>query len=414
MRMARVRLQDGTGEMILKYLVEDMDRHGNVRLYVRQPGRKKIRLRAIPGTDEFLQEYRQALGKMPATETRQPLIGKTAVKSGSFHWLCAQYYASGEFRQLDPRTRRVRRLILDKLCEHDGDKPFALMEPRHIRKRRDEKAGTPEAANGLVKALRQVFNFAVEYELAERNPAKEVRYLQSNSDGHHSWSIEEVCQFERHHPVGTKARLALALLLYTGQRRSDVVGLGPAHLKDKWITLTQAKNQARKAVTLSIPVLPELQSVLDRTPCGPEAFLTTQFGRPFTSNGFGNWFRKRCDEAGLPQCTAHGLRKAGASIAAENGATERQLMAIFGWTTMKEAARYTRAARQKVLAGSAMGLLVADQKTNETVPLLPPLQRSGTVLETKPLKTNENVSGMVPRGGIEPPTRGFSVRCSTD
>ncbi len=159
--------------------------------------------------------------------------------------------------------------------------------------------------------------------------------------------------------------LALALLLFTGQRRSDVVRFGRQHVRDGWLTFTQAKNQNRKPVTLSIPVLPELQAVLDATPSTNMTFLVTQFGKPFTSNGFGNRFRKWCDEAELPHVSAHGLRKAGAVIAAENGATERQLMAIFGWTTMKEAARYRRAARQKVLAASAMPLLVSGQRENK-------------------------------------------------
>ncbi len=139
-------------------------------------------------------------------------------------------------------------------------------------------------------------------------------------------------------------------------------------------------------MTLSIPVLPELQAVIDQTPTGNLAFLVTQFGKPFTPDGFGNWFRKRCDEAGLPNCSAHGLRKAGAAIAAENGATERQLMAIFGWSTMKEAARYTKAARQKVLAASGMKLLRPDQNPNETVPLFPTQGDGGTKSLPKPLK----------------------------
>jgi len=97
--------------------------------------------------------------------------------------------------------------------------------------------------------------------------------------------------------------------------------------------------------------------MLDATLTGNLAFLVTAFGKPFTSNGLGNWFSKQCDEAGLKHCSAHGLRKAGAALTAENGAIERQLMAIFGWTTMKEASRYTRAARPKVLAASGMKLL---------------------------------------------------------
>jgi integrase len=218
---------------------------------------------------------------------------------GSFKWLCEQYYVSAEYQRLSSRTKYVRRGILDRICEKNGSKPYALMEPRHVRRMRDEMADRPEAANGFVKALRQVYAFAVEYELAQRNPARDVPYLKAKGDGFHSWTMEEVRQFEDHHPIGSKPRLALALMLYTGQRRSDIVRLGPQHIKEGWITLTQAKNRDRKPVTLSIPVLPELKAVLDATPTGNLAFLVTAFGKPFTSNGFGNWFRKQCDEAGL-------------------------------------------------------------------------------------------------------------------
>lgn len=287
-------------------------------------------------------------------------------------------------------TQKVRKRILDRICEGDGDKPYALLESRHIRLRRDTKADRPEAANGDIKALRQLFKFAVEYDLAKSNPAKEVPYLKSGSQGFHSWTPEEVAQFENCFPVGTKARLALALFLYTGQRRSDIVRLGPQHVRDGWLTFTQIKNRARNPVTLSIPVLPELQTVLDQTPTGNLSYIVTEFGKSFTSNGFGNWFRKRCDEAGLPNCSAHGLRKAGASIAAENGATERQLMAIFGWSTMKEAARYTKAARQKILAEGGMKYLVADQNMNKSVPLLASPDEGGTVSAPNSLKIRKS------------------------
>jgi integrase len=87
-----------------------------------------------------------------------------------------------------------------------------------------------------------------------------------------------------------------------------------------------------------------------------------EFGRAFTDAGFGNKFRQWCDEAGLDHCSAHGLRKAGATIAAENGASSRQLMAIFGWDSIKMAEHYSRAADQERLAESAMHLLDTEQK----------------------------------------------------
>lgn len=354
--MVAFRMKDGTGKIELRYTYEDTDRHGNVRIYVRRPGMKKVRLRKTPGTQEFLEEYHNALaGRLEPAAGERPV--RAPAGKGTLRWLCEQYYRSAEYKRLEPRTQRVRRLILDGVCKRDGDKPYALMEPRHVRKRRDEKAETPEAANGLVKALRQVFAFALENDLAQRNPAKDVPYLKSGSEGFHSWTIEEVRQFEERHPVGSKARLALALLLYTGQRRSDVVALGRQHIKDGWVTITQVKNRNRKPVTLSIPVRPELKAIIDATPSGNLTYLVTAFGKPFTANGFGNWFRERCDEAGLPHCSAHGLRKAAAARLAELGASESEIMAVTGHTTSKEIVRYTRGARQKVLAANAMARL---------------------------------------------------------
>jgi integrase len=155
-------------------------------------------------------------------------------------------------------------------------------------------------------------------------------------------------------------------LAYTGVRRSDLVLLGRQHVRQGWLKFTAQKGRNRKRVTVEIPVIPPLQRAIEFGPCGDLTFLITEQGRPFTAAGFGNWFRDRCNEAGLPQCSAHGLRKAGAALAAENGATVHELMAIFGWLTMKEAERYTQAARRKNLARNAAKLLA--RPVNETSP----------------------------------------------
>lgn len=100
-----------------------------------------------------------------------------------------------------------------------------------------------------------------------------------------------------------------------------------------------------------------LQAEIDAAPTGDLTFLVTEYGQPFSMKGFGARFRRWCDEAGLPHCTIHGLRKAGAVRAAENGATAHQLMSIFGWLTLAEAERYTKAVRQRLMAGEAMDML---------------------------------------------------------
>jgi integrase len=334
----------------LPYIREDRDRHGNWRIYVRRNGRS-IRIDAKRDTPEFLEAYQAALSGLEHT----PCGARCGAKPNTLRWLVEKYYGSLEFKQeLSDRTRYVRHGILDALVQKHGDKPFVI-KPRHVRKLRDAKADTPEAANALVKALRQLFKWAVQGEYLDSNPAKDVGYIKTGSQGFHSWTIEEVRQYEAHHPVGTRARLALALLLYTTQRRSDIVRLGQKMVHDGWLKFTQVKNAKRKPVSLEIPILPELQRIIDATtPLGKDTYLVTEFGRPFTADGFGNRFRKWCDEAKLPHCSAHGLRKAGAARLAELGASDREIMAITGHQTAKEVDRYTKGARQKRLAANAM------------------------------------------------------------
>lgn len=366
----------------LKYVVEDVDRHGNVRIYLRKGG-KKARLHAPIGTPEFLAEYRRAISDI---ESRAEGKSRPA-NQGSLRWLIERYFESAEFRRLDARTKTVRRAILDRVCLGSskpggalhGTKPYALMAPKHVRAIRDARCDAPEAANGIVKALRQVFTWAVAAGHAQVNPAREVPYLKGNPDGFHTWTIDEVERFTDRHPIGTKARLALALLLFTGVRRSDVVRLGPQMVRGDAICWTEAKGRARSPKHRELPILPELKRVLDSTPSGHLAYLVTEFGKPFTANGFGNWFRKRCNEAELPHCSAHGLRKAGATIAANNGATEHQLMAIYGWESPKQAALYTRQANRKRLAASAMHLLVPEHIEDENAPLSDGEKDGGTI-----------------------------------
>lgn len=358
-------------EIETPYLVQERNRHGNVRLYYRRKPYPRIRLYSQPGTPEFLAEYMAAANgtKIPpkeeqaAPKTRAPSLEK--YDPGSLRDICVRYMKAPEFAGLGKRTQIVRRQILDRIClavpKENPDRPAyghwpaARMEARHLRQIRDENADRPEAANGMIKALRQVFGYAIEAGLPgiKENPARDVKYLEGNEEGFHSWTIEEVEQFEKVHPLGTKAHLALAVLLYTGQRRSDVVSFGYHMVRDGWLSFTQVKGKKRKPVRLQLPILPVLDDVIAATPGVGATWITSEYGEPYTAESFGNWFRDRCVEAGVPG-RAHGLRKAAASRLAELGCSDREIMAITGHTTSKEVDRYTRAARQKVLAGRAM------------------------------------------------------------
>jgi integrase len=206
-----------------------------------------------------------------------------------------------------------------------------------------------------------------------------MRYLKNYSQGYPCWTIEDVIKFKERHPLGSTALLALGLLLYTGQRRSDVVRLGRQHIKDGWLVFTQAKNKRRSPVRLEIPIHPELQRIIDASPVGDLTFLVTKFNRPFTAAGFGNKMREWCNQAGLPHCSAHGLRKAAASRLAEYGASEHEIMAITGHRTLKEVDRYTRGARQKVLADSAMRKFAVGHSENEIDPPQSAIRSGGSI-----------------------------------
>jgi integrase len=349
-----------------KYTRAYRDRHGKLRFEYRRNGKTR-RLRGTPGTPEFQAAYDAAhVDCEMATHAEDDSI--TRAPPGTLRWLCCEYFKSTEFGELDLSTQRVRRLVLESICREPwtkcssrvfGDAPIRAMTPQALMVLRDRKLGLPEAARARLKAISRVFDWALEAQIPaiERNPARDVRYPKPNASGIHSWTVTEVGRFEAHHPIGSKARLALALLLFTGQRRSDVILFGPQHVRDGSLTFTQQKNKGRRPVTLTLPLLPVLHDIIASTTIGLTTFLVTDFGKSFSRAGFGNKFREWCDEAGLKHCTAHGLRKAGAVIAAENGATAHQLKSIFGWSTLKQAELYTRGAEQKRLAEDAMGLL---------------------------------------------------------
>jgi integrase len=365
--------------------VEDRDRHGLVRVYYRAKNKPKVRLRCTPWTPEFMAEYEAAKGLTVPTKYK-------GITSGTWRWVCVKYFAEcADYHQLDDRTKRVRRGILEGTFDEPiapdsaklfRDFPLARMSPDAVEVLRDRKLAFPEGANSRVKAIRAVFKWAVRKRgadgkmLAPHNPARDIPYLKSNNpSGFRIWTVDEVRQYEARHPVGTKARLALALLAFTGQRRSDIIRFGRQHVRDGKISFTQFKGRNRRPKRLVLPILPAMQQIMDASPCGQITFLVNDLGRPFTDAEFGNWFRDRCVEAGVPG-RAHGLRKAGATIAANNGATAHQLMAIFGWSNLKMAEVYTRAADQERLAEAAMHLLeTPEQNSTKSSPTKVP---SGT------------------------------------
>jgi integrase len=258
------------------------------------------------------------------------------------------YYSSIAFRSLAVGTQKLQRSILERFRAQHGDKRIALL-PRDFIIRTLGRL-PPSVARNWLKTLRALLQFAIAEGFRADDPTQGVKPPRIKTDGIHTWSEAEIKQYEARHPVGTKARLALALLLYTAQRRGDVVGMGRQHIRNGMIAVRQQKT----GTMLQIPIHLKLREALGTTPDKHLTFLVTEFGKPFSFAGFGNWFRERCNEAGLPkECSAHGLRKAACRRLAEAGCTAHQIRAISGHVSLREVERYTKAADQAELARQA-------------------------------------------------------------
>ena len=324
-------------------------RDDRVRYYFRKRGCKNVRLPGTPGSAEFMEAYRAAIGKA------QPVvIGASRAKAGTVAAIVGMYLASTGFANLAVETRRTRRNVLERFREQYGDLPVALIEQRHVQRMIDAKVGTPSAARNLLNMLRALMQFAIKAKIRKDDPTVGVTRAKIETDGYITWEEHHIATFETHHPIGSRARLALALLLGTGQRRSDVVTMGRQHVRGDRISVKQSKT----GKALMIPMGDELRAAIDAIPADHPTFLTTAKGKPFTAAGFTNWFRDMCNAAGLPKgLSAHGLRKAMCRRLAEAGCSANEIAAISGHKTLREVQRYTEAVDQERMARAAIGRL---------------------------------------------------------
>lgn len=336
----------------LPYIHSYRDRHGHPRYYYRRPGIKKIPLPGIPGSPEFIASYQAAAeaGAASTAVARKPIGIDRNHQDSVARWV-ALYLESATFAVLAPDTRRTRRNLLERFRRKNGERSAVTLDQDTI----EAMVGklSPVVARNFLKALRPWLKWCVKQKLRKDNPALAVEKPHYKTDGYNTWPETYVEKYRKQHPVGTKARLAFELLVNTGAARADIVRLGRQHIRGDLFVFRRHKT----GVLVEIPILPDLRAVLPDH--GSDlTFLLTDFGKPFSDAGFGNWFRDRCNEAKVPVgYSAHGVRKYAATVRADLGATSLQLMAWFGWLTIREAERYTREADRRRLA-MALGHMV--------------------------------------------------------
>ena len=331
----------------LRFVKAYVDRHGRPRHYLRKPGCKPVTLPGLPGSDEFMTAYASALEAAPKATTE---IGATRTRAGSISAMIVGYLGSADFHNLAPASAAQYKRILEGLRRDYGDLSIVTLARKHVVRMLDAKAETPIGARDFLRCLRLLIRYAISIGVIENDPTSGIRVKLPKSTGYRTWTEEDIAVFETAYPIGSRPRLALALLLGTAARCADVVRLGRGNVRDRAIHITQQKT----GTGLAIPVTPTLAEAINATPSDALVFLTNERGGGFSAKSFGIWFTKRCKRAGLKGLSPHGLRKAACRRLAEAGCSANEIAAISGHKSLNEVARYTRAVDQARMARNAV------------------------------------------------------------
>ncbi len=320
-----------------------------MRWRFRRKGKADLYLPGPFGSIDFRAAYEAAVAgtKAPAPKSRAGY--------GTLAWLIEEYLRSSKHLNLSDVRRSSIRREMDWLRREAGKYQIGSLAARHVEALMGRKVG-PTAANTVKKNLSLLFNFAIKHELAgqKHNPARHADRRKENPDGYHTWTEAEIAQFLAHHGPGTKARTRSSS---DPQHCSCPSGLGADGLAECERRADQLP-AARTGVGGDYQIMPDLAEELSRIPQDQLLFLTHGEGHPYQPATFGNWFRDQCGAAGLPHCSAHGLRKGLATLIAEGGATELQIMAVLAHATPKEGSTYVKKANRGRLADQGLALSV--------------------------------------------------------
>jgi integrase len=327
----------------LKYIHQFRDRYGALRRYVRRPGMKKMALPGLPGSPEFMEAYAAAMSGPPVPRRRHA--------DGSLSDLVERYFKSSRFTNLSATSQATYRSVLGKHCERDGHRMVHDLTADKAEKIIAEiGASKPGLANLHRAILSAVFRYAVKLRMRTDNPFSVDVIEPYKLGSHHTWTDAELAAFRARWPLGTRERLAFAVLLYSGQRVSDAVKLKRSDV--------MALKQQKTGAELSIPAHPALARAIKAGPSNGIYMIGNANGQPMSADALTKMMLRAIEKAGLlKRCVPHGLRKANQRLLAEGGATTKQMQAISGHRTLKETERYSESANQATLAAAAIALL---------------------------------------------------------
>ena len=251
------------------------------------------------------------------------------------------YFASREFASLSASTKQNYRLHIRHFSELHGFRPVATVSAAKLKKALEAFADRPSVMRHIYQRVSRALDIAVMEGVRLDNPTHAFTVKERKTDGHTPWPAALIDRYRAAHASGTKARLVFEILLGFGVRRGDIVTLNRSNLDvpGRKITYTQSKT----GMVVTVPIMNELYREIGLIPADQFMLIVSDYGKPITSKGFGNWFAKRRKAAGIPDgYSAHGLRKSCAIRLAEAGCTAHEIAAVTGHQTLKEVERYTR------------------------------------------------------------------------
>src|SRR5215471_17506885 len=127
----------------------------------------------------------------------------------------------------------MRRRILERFRERYGHYPLGRLNENFVTAWLESLR--PHAARNHLKALRGLLKHA------RHDVTRGIDAPKAKSKKRPSFTAQEIAQYENHHAVGTKARLAFAIPRFIGLGRSEICRIGPQHIRNGEIVIARQK-----------------------------------------------------------------------------------------------------------------------------------------------------------------------------
>lgn len=330
---------------------------GNFRYRVRVEGdaKTKIRIYAEPGHEEFQKQYLAAR----AGEKQGPVKPTSEyTKPRSAAWLVCRYLEHLEKQVLannaSHKTLKKKRNLLNRLAACQN-KPMLIPQEKLI-EMQDELSATPSQADAFIESVSVMYEWAVKRKLLKENTAKGIDRIYSKGSGATPWKAADVKRYLARHPRGTKAHVAISVLLWTGCRIEDLTMLGREHeCVIDGVDAIRWQPLKKHSTEVEVPLLQPLRDATRAPTVQGRTYVLGRGGKPYSSgDSMSAMFKQWCRDAGLPHLSAHGVRKGLAELLAELGCSQYAIMSILGHSEAKTSEVYTRRVERWKLAADGL------------------------------------------------------------